>query len=199
MLPVLTTPRLKLQGASHADLDALWRLLTERQVRRYLCDDQVLTRAQVEEMLRVSIAQGPAGMGFWVLRDPEEELVGCVGLHRVAPGIVDHAPDLAGEVEPTIALAPDRWGRGYATEALVAAIAYGFEALGLERLVAVVDEPNHASQRLMIRVGFTPTGTTTTGPCYKLCTYRLTRYAFNAAGGPLRRPVSVPPGAARRS
>jgi RimJ/RimL family protein N-acetyltransferase len=197
MLLVLTTQHLTLQGACHADLDALWRLLTDPQVRRYLCDDQILTRAQVEEMLSASIAQSP--MGFWTLRDPEQTFLGCVGLHRVTPGIVDHAPDLAGEVEPTIALAPDRWGRGYATEALVAAIAYGFETLGLEQLVAVVDEPNYASQRLMRRVGFTPTGTTTTGPCYPLCTYRLTRSAFNAAGGPLRRPVSVPPGAARRS
>jgi hypothetical protein len=28
------------------DLDAIWRLLTDPQVRRYLCDDRVLTRTE---------------------------------------------------------------------------------------------------------------------------------------------------------
>jgi [ribosomal protein S5]-alanine N-acetyltransferase len=181
MLPSLATPRLALCPATDADLDALWRLLTEPEVRRYLCDDQVLSRADVQAMLAESIAQWPAGMGFWILRDRAAKLLGCIGLHPVTAGIVAHAPDLAGEIEPTIALAPDHWGRGYATEALAAVIAHAF-ALGLEHLVAVVDEPNTRSHRLMLRVGFTPAGTTATGPCYPLRTYRLARSAFDAAG-----------------
>ncbi|MGH6918907.1 MAG: GNAT family N-acetyltransferase [Geminicoccaceae bacterium] len=182
--PTLTTPRLALRPATEADLDALWRLLTDPHVRRYLCDDQVLTRAEVQEMLAASIAQWPAGMGFWILRDREEKLLGCIGLHPVTAGIVAHAPDLAGEIEPTIALAPDCWGCGYAAEALAAAVAHAFATLGLEQLVAVVDEPNARSHRLMLRVGFTPTGTTTTGPCYPLRTYRLAKPAFDARSVP---------------
>ena len=184
MLPVLTTPHLTLQGVSLADLDALWQLLTDPQVRRYLCDDRVMTRAQVAEMLTHSMAQAAAGMGFWMLRDQDGRDRGCIGLHPVSCEIVSHAPGLAGEIEPTIALAPDCWGRGYATEALAAIVAHAFETLGLERLVAVVDEPNHASQRLMGRFGFAQTGSTT-GPCYPLRTYRLTRAA---ARRPRRRP-----------
>ena len=147
MLLNLTTPRLALCPATDADLDALWRLLTDPQVRRYLCDDRVLSRAEVQAMLAESIAQWPAGMGLWMLRG-QEDLVGCIGLHAVSPGVVAHAPDLAGEIEPTIALAPDYWSRGYAAEALAAAVAYAFDALGLGHLVAVVDEPNARSHRL---------------------------------------------------
>jgi ribosomal-protein-alanine N-acetyltransferase len=179
MLPVLTTRRLTLHGVCQADLDLLWQLLTDPQVRRYLCDNQILSRADVQEMLTVSLAQAAQGMGFWMLRDHESKHVGCIGLHPVSHGIVSHAPHLDGEVEPTIALAPDRWGQGLATEALAAVVAYAFETLGLERLVAVVDEPNHASQRLMGRVGFMPTGSTS-GPCYPLRTYRLPRSRFDA-------------------
>lgn len=174
MLPDLATPRLALGAATDADLDALWRLLTDPQVRRYLCDDRELTRGEVAEMVAESIAQAPAGMGFWLLRDRDGHL-GCIGLHPVSQTIVAHAPHLGGEIEPTIALAPERWGRGYATEALVAVLGYAFGNLGLARLVAVVDQPNQASHRLMARVGFTPTGTTATGPCHPLRTYRLTR------------------------
>ena len=110
MLPSLATPRLALCPATDADLDVLWRLLTEPQVRRYLCDDKVRTHAEVQEMLATSMAQWPAGMGFWILRRSRGETLGCVGLHPVTAGIVAHAPGLAGEVEPTIALTPDQWG-----------------------------------------------------------------------------------------
>jgi [ribosomal protein S5]-alanine N-acetyltransferase len=158
--------------------------LTASQVRRYLCDDRMLARAEVQALLAESIAQWPAGMGLWLLRLHEGEMVGCVGLHPVSPAIVAHAPDLAGEIEPTIALAPEHWGRGLAAEGLTAVIAYAFETLGLEHVVAVVDEPNTRSHRLMMRVGFAPAGTSATGPCYRLRTYRLARSAFAAVGVP---------------
>jgi RimJ/RimL family protein N-acetyltransferase len=184
MLPDLTTARLTLRAASAADLDALWRLLTDPQVRRYLCDDRILTRAEVQTILAQDIAHGPAGMGLWLLHDDAARVVGCVGLHPVSPDIVTHAPDLAGEVEPTIALAPGHWGRGLAAEALAAAVTYAFDTLALERLVAVVDEPNERSHRLMLRIGFTATGTTASGPCYPLRIWRLACSAFRPPGPP---------------
>jgi RimJ/RimL family protein N-acetyltransferase len=184
MLPSLATPRLLLCPATEADLDALWRLLTDPQVRRYLCDDRVLTRAEVQAILAEGIAQWPAGMGLWLLRLHEGEMVGCLGLHPVSHGIVAHAPDLAGEIEPTIALAPEHWGRGSATEALAAALAHAFVTLARGDLVAVVDQPNTRSHRLMTRVGFTPDSMAATGPRYPLRTYRLARSAFDAARVP---------------
>ena len=184
MLPALATPRLTLRPATDADLGALWRLLTDPQVRRYLCDNRVLTRAEVQTILAEDLAHGSAGMGLWLVRGHAEDLVGCIGLHPVSPEIVAHAPHLAGEIEPTIALAPDHWGRGLAAEALAAAVAYAFDTLGLERLVAVVDEPNARSHRLMLRIGFIPTGTTATGPCYPLRIYGLDRAAFGAPRAP---------------
>jgi RimJ/RimL family protein N-acetyltransferase len=48
----------------------------------------------------------------------------------------------------------------------------------------VVDEPNERSHRLMLRIGFTPTGTTATGPCYPLRTWRLARSSFQAPRAP---------------
>lgn len=123
-------------------------------------------------------------MGLWLLHDREQRLVGCIGLHPVSADIVAHAPDLAGELEPTIALAPEHWGRGYAAEALQAVLVHAFETLGLEHLVAVVDAPNLRSHRLMLRVGFSQTGSTATGPCYRLRLYRLAQSDFAAARVP---------------
>jgi len=55
-LPTLTTRRLTLRPAIDADREGLWQLLTDPQVRRYLCDDKVLPQAEVQEMLATSMA-----------------------------------------------------------------------------------------------------------------------------------------------
>jgi [ribosomal protein S5]-alanine N-acetyltransferase len=54
----------------------------------------------------------------------------------------------------------DRWGRGYATEAGEACVQYGFEVLGVEKIVADVDPKNPASVRVLEKLGFRRTGGT---------------------------------------
>ena len=55
---------------------------------------------------------------------------------------------------------PDRWGRGYATEAARAAVEWGFTTLGLDRIISVTVPHNTRSQQVMRKVGLTDTGTT---------------------------------------
>ena len=50
-------------------------------------------------------------------------------------------------------LAPVHWGRGYASEAAGAVLAYGFEAAGLHRVFATVDSRNVAALRVVERLG----------------------------------------------
>jgi ribosomal-protein-alanine N-acetyltransferase len=169
MPPEQTAPRLLLKPATAADLDDLWRLLIAPEVRRYLCDDTELTLEQVAGLLDESIARASVGLGLWMIRSPKGEVIGCVGLQPVSAA----APHLAGEVEPLVALAPAYWGQGFAVEALSAVLTYAHRTLGLQRIVALVDEPNAASHRLMVRVGFVVTGISP-GPRYPLTSYRLT-------------------------
>lgn len=155
MLPTLQTPRLTLCPAHPDDLDDLWRLLGEPEVRRYLCDDVVLARGQVSGLLTAAQAHQSAGLGLWTIR-AEEGFIGCVGLLPVSETAVAADPAVAGEVEPLVALDPRSWGQGYAAEALAALLAYGFDRLRLPRIVALVDLPNTASHRLLLRLGFWP-------------------------------------------
>ena len=46
MLPTFATPRLRLEPLPPADGDRLHRLLIHPEVRRYLCDDIIVDRAQ---------------------------------------------------------------------------------------------------------------------------------------------------------
>ncbi|MCS7062263.1 MAG: GNAT family N-acetyltransferase [Anaerolineae bacterium] len=55
-------------------------------------------------------------------------------------------------------LHPAHWGQGYMTEAVRAAVNYGFTILGLDRVELWIDADNVASRRLASRLGFTSRG-----------------------------------------
>ena len=72
-------------------------------------------------------------------------------------------PEILPAVEVGWRLAAVARGRGYATEAGAAAVAFGFTAGGLERIVSIYEPQNVASGRVMEKLGFTP-WIETTGP-----------------------------------
>ena len=57
------------------------------------------------------------------------------------------------------AIHPDYQGRGFATEATRGMLDFGFETLGLARIVAQCDTRNSASYRVMEKAGMTRVGT----------------------------------------
>jgi [ribosomal protein S5]-alanine N-acetyltransferase len=73
--------------------------------------------------------------------------VGRIGL--------DELPDWPGphKVEVGWELHREFWGRGLATEGGRAALAYGFEVVGLERIISVARADNAASRRVMAKCG----------------------------------------------
>lgn len=52
-------------------------------------------------------------------------------------------------------LAAAYWGHGYATEGARAALAFGFEQLGLQEIVSFTVPANHRSRRVMEKLGMT--------------------------------------------
>lgn len=60
----------------------------------------------------------------------------------------------AGEPEVGWALDPAWWGRGIATEAGAASVAWAFGDLGYPRLVSITTEANVASRHVMAKLGF---------------------------------------------
>jgi ribosomal-protein-alanine N-acetyltransferase len=73
-------------------------------------------------------------------------LIGHAGLNLV--------PEF-GETEVLWALHPDAWGKGYATEVARAALAYGFDTLGMNLIFAITLPDNVASQAVIKRLGLT--------------------------------------------
>src|SRR5690606_4359769 len=88
-------------------------------------------------ILRLDAAR--TGFGLWatVAKD-SGALIGRSGL---LSWIIDERP----EAELAWMLAKPWWGRGLATEVARALVNYGFDELGLRRLVAIITPQNHAS------------------------------------------------------
>jgi [ribosomal protein S5]-alanine N-acetyltransferase len=53
---------------------------------------------------------------------------------------------------------PDHWGKGFATELSMTLVRYGFEELGLHRIIATCDVRNIGSYRVLEKVGMTREG-----------------------------------------
>jgi RimJ/RimL family protein N-acetyltransferase len=173
VLPVLTTARLRLRPTAEDDFEALWTLWTEPQVRQFLWDDATIERERALDAIREFAALAPSGLGLWTVltRDEPGALVGCAALAPVSTA-AEYYPPSAGAVEPLVALDPRVWHQGYAIEILKAIVDYARTTAHVDRLVAVTDVPNVASDRLVRRAGFVVCAETD-GPRYRLRHYRL--------------------------
>ena len=178
MQPTLISSRLELRPVQHSDVDALWSLWTDPDVRRFLWDDRSITRDEAASTVADCLALSDDGLGLWMIAAKERSrssgapgtsAMGCAGLLPVSTA-AEYEPRLAGLVEPLVALAPNVCGRGYAHAALTTLRAYATSTLGLSRLAGVTDVPNVASDRMLRRAGFVVLGESA-GPRYPLRTY----------------------------
>ena len=113
------------------------------------------------EQVRAWVAGVPCG----VWERETGELVGDCSLH-FDTGF--------GEWELSYGFRRDRWGRGYATEAARACVRYGFDQLGVAKIVADVDPANTASAGVLEKCGFDRVGELEDGRWF---------YAVTAPGG----------------
>jgi len=142
----IETARLRMRPFTIADVDALHRHWTQPEVRKYLWDDIIIPRVQVVDVVESSITNfAQHGFGLWALFPQDQpELIGFCGFR-----FFGEPP----EIEILYSIAPERSGRGLATEAVRAMLRYGFEQHKLARIYAGADPPNAASFRVMEKCG----------------------------------------------
>jgi ribosomal-protein-alanine N-acetyltransferase len=63
--------------------------------------------------------------------------------------VIDGRP----EVEVAYMIAKEHWGQGLGTEAARGILDYGFEHLGLSRLICLIDRDNLASIKVATKIG----------------------------------------------
>jgi RimJ/RimL family protein N-acetyltransferase len=151
------TPRLSLRPHELADFDALAARWADPVVVRYLGNRPSTREQSWTRLLRYRGHWELCGFGFWSVR--ERASGACIG----EVGIADFKRDLDEPIgiEAGWVLAPEAQGKGYATEAVRAALAWGkTHAIGRE-VWALVDHDNAASLAVARKCGFAEVRRTT--------------------------------------
>jgi ribosomal-protein-alanine N-acetyltransferase len=145
----LRTSRLRLRPFTEADAPTHLALYQDPEVTRPLgggpflgAEIAVRSRRAIDRFVR---HWAEKGFGVFALEDlATGRFLGQCGLNTV---------DELGEIEVLYALERAAWGRGLATEAARAALAYGFDEARLDRIIAVT-RPEHAkSRRVLEKLG----------------------------------------------
>ena len=143
----LKTPRLLLRGLTVEDADALFAVLRDKRLTRYVAWEHHRSIEQtVFYLLSLESAYRDAGLKEWGVFDAGSgALFGTCGFVRLEEA---HA---RGEIGYTIGR--EHQGRGLATECAAAVMRFGFEELGLHRVEAQVVVGNAASARVLEKIG----------------------------------------------
>jgi RimJ/RimL family protein N-acetyltransferase len=148
---VLTTKRLRLRARTMAHLDACVAMDLDPEVHRFIFGDCPPDPGEYRARLRTRIASGwPAQGGIWVVE------------WRHAPGFLGWCGlfplEDAGPIEIGYRYVRSAWGQGIATEAGRAVLDHGFRASGFDPIVGVTHPANHASQRVLEKIGLKARG-----------------------------------------
>lgn len=171
------TERLRLRQWCAADREPFGALNADPKVMEFF--PAPLDRAASDAMAdRCQSLIAERGWGFWAIETKKtHEFIGFVGLHTPTPEL-----PFSPCVEVGWRLAPQHWGKGFASEAARGALRVGFEFLGLLEIVSFTPVRNLRSRAVMERLGMRETADTFEHPnvpegsaLRKHCLYRLSR------------------------
>lgn len=155
-MTVLETDRLLLRRLIPDDLDALYALYRDPEMREHFpvegsSPDKTLTYEETKEELEWFLNGHPKRpeLGLWatVLKEDGAFIGRC--------GLLPWTLDGQDEVEVAYLIDKRYWRRGLATEAARGIRDYAFSVLGLSRLVSLIDHANVASARVAEKIGMT--------------------------------------------
>lgn len=147
-MKILETKRLILRHLVQSDLDSLFGLYSDSEVRQYF-PEGTLTYDETQEELEWFLNGHPEHpeLGLWATIHTEtNQFIGRCGL---LPWTIDERP----EVEVAYLLSKEYWGQGLGTEVAQALLNYGFEHLKLSRLVCLIERENIASIKVAKKIG----------------------------------------------
>lgn len=186
VIPTLVTERLVLRAWRDADLTEFAAMNADPRVMAFLPGTS--DRAESDRSVaRIRAHFQRHGFGFWAVEAPgTAPFVGFTGLW-----IPRFQAPFTPCVEIGWRLAARFWGRGYATEAGLAALRFGFETLRRDEIVSFAAAGNRRSRRVMERIGMTRDAAgdfdhpdlPDDSPLRRHVLYRLTRADWEARTG----------------
>lgn len=145
---IITTDRLILRPWREDDLEPFAALNADPRVME--CFPSVKTWEETkQEYDRICSHIDQYDFGFWAveLKD-SHQFIGMIGIKHVT-----FEAGFTPAVEIGWRLAHEHWGKGYASEGAKAALAYGFNEVGLDEIVSFTTVGNQRSRNVMEKIG----------------------------------------------
>lgn len=150
--PRIETDRLTLRTHTPGDLPVCTVMWSDADVVRYI-GGRPFSREEVwARLLRYAGMWAVMGHGFWAIEEKASgKLIGEVGIMEARRDI---EPSFEGEPEVGWALMPAAHGKGYAAEAVGAALAWGDKHVEAPKFVCIISPENTPSIKLAQKFGF---------------------------------------------
>ncbi|HEY9000018.1 MAG TPA: GNAT family N-acetyltransferase [Mucilaginibacter sp.] len=149
----IETPRLTIRQWEEKDHEPYVSLNADPEVMKYFPSIKTPgeTLAQIK---RIADYIDQHGYGFWAVeRKDNHQFIGFTGICE--PGF---EADFTPCIEIGWRLSKENWGHGFATEAALACLNFGFEKLDLKEIYAFTAIPNNRSEKVMQRIGMERAG-----------------------------------------
>jgi RimJ/RimL family protein N-acetyltransferase len=143
---IIATPRLNLRELGVGDAPFILQLLNEDGFLRFIGDKGVRSLADARDY----ILKGPVqsyrqhGFGLYLTALKDGTPIGICGLVKR-----DTLPD----ADVGFAFCQQHWSRGYAAESAAAVLQYGYETIGLGRIIAITALENRGSTAVLEKIG----------------------------------------------
>ena len=158
-IPVLQTERLILRGHTAQDFPAYAQMWAHSEVTRFISGAPLSEEDAWAKFMRAFGHWALMGYGFWSVHERSGGArVGETGFLNVKRDI---APSLEGIPEVGWAFDKPAQGKGYATEAVRAVLAWGEGRFGKTRFACIIAPDNAASLNVAAKTGFRETARTT--------------------------------------
>lgn len=143
MTLILETKRLALRTWTLEDSPAALQIWGDSEVMQFVGKPLENIEAARRVLTNAIAAQDKHGICLWAaVEKRSRKIVGCCGFHKLQDGL-----------ELVYHFIPQFWGKGYATEAAQACLAYGFGKLNAAKIIATLNPENGASARVLEKIG----------------------------------------------
>ncbi|MFJ7732675.1 GNAT family N-acetyltransferase [Lysinibacillus sp. NPDC097231] len=144
---IIETERLILREFNNNDVMILYSIFSDAETMKYYPSPFNLeqTKNWIEKNKQ---RYREDGYGLWAvcLKESQEIIGDC--------GLVKQIVDGKTEVEIGYHIHKNHWSKGYATEAAKSCMKYGFDRLGQDKLISIIDPKNGPSIRVAEKNGF---------------------------------------------
>ncbi|WP_164667300.1 GNAT family N-acetyltransferase [Virgibacillus doumboii] len=151
-VPILETKHYTLRGLTEDDAGELFQFMSDRETMKYITPDPVKTKDELKEEVQTQLDNftNRKEIPWAVEHNRNGDLVGKISLHKLS---IWHK-----KAELGVVIRNEYQNQGVMTEVLDEILAFGFNTLGLNRIVGDIFAENKGSEKLLRNFGFTKEG-----------------------------------------